>query len=481
MKPASTTPVREATSDTAVEPSLTRRSVGRYELLFEIARGGMGVVYAARSRGERGVDRRVAIKTLPREATGSDDFESFVNEARITARLNHPNVVDTFELCLDEAEPYLVMRLIEGVPLSDLIHWADRRGVPLDAKLVAFIVRQIALGLHAAHELSTEDTSGLIHRDVSPQNVLLSYDGRVYLADFGVAKLLGHGRSTANGVVKGKFSYMSPEQARAERLDRRSDIFSLGVVLYQALTSKEPFSSDSPAGAIFRVLNETPALPRTLRPDLPEALERIVMKCLAKDRDSRFDTAEALAEELRRFLREEGAFLDEKDVERLVLEAFSERREAWRRKLDGAVSSAGVASVGAMAPLGGAIETMSHTVARLPGLEPRRWFARAAVLIAVLAAAVGLFAIASKRDERPPPTAATVEAPSATLIAPSLSPTESAMEPPSAAPRPIEEPQVSATARARATPRATATTVTTVSTPSPTTSSHRGQPFRAMP
>jgi eukaryotic-like serine/threonine-protein kinase len=460
------------------------KMLGRYELCFEIARGGMGVVYAARSRGERGVERRVAIKTLPRKNTDPDAFESFVSEARITARLNHPNIVDTFELCLDADEPYIVMRLIEGISLADLLYDAKARGEPLDPGMALYIVRQIATGLHAAHELSTSDSFGLVHRDVSPQNILLSYDGRIYLADFGVAKLSGRGHSTAHGVIKGKFSYMSPEQARAERLDRRSDIFSLGAVLYQSLTLIEPFASDSPAGAVFRVLNEEPRSPSSARSQIDASVSEIVMRCLEKSKEARTASADLLADEIRECLRAHKELIDEKDVARLIEDRFPQHRRDFdarftRAGMNPIVTGADKRSAADEPPQ---VESMSHTVARLPGLEPKRWIIRGVLVAGAIAAMVALFYLT-----RPKPSpsvdiatstssAAMEERPQ--VVASSLpnAPQDSAVSNTSPT---VEAPTAKAPVRAEK-PKTTATASATQA-PSVAPTSHRGQPFRQLP
>jgi len=200
------------------------RVLGRYRILFRLARGGMGSVFAAIREGQRGVDRTVAIKLLNSSDQSPEELEAFVQEARLTARIAHPNVLDTFELDIADGEPFLVMPLVRGVSLSKLLKPAE----PLDPDMAAWIAMQIAAGLHAAHEIEDEDGTplGVIHRDVSPQNVLLSFEGRVLLVDFGVAKLFEGARATASGVIKGKFGYMAPEQLRGEPLDRRTDVFA---------------------------------------------------------------------------------------------------------------------------------------------------------------------------------------------------------------------------------------------------------------
>ncbi|MCA9620436.1 MAG: serine/threonine protein kinase, partial [Myxococcales bacterium] len=204
-------PVTEpaAMPDRVVEPT----TVGRYQILFELASGGMGTVHAGRLVGAHEVERLVAIKRLKSEG-GVAEREAFLREARLSAKIDHPNVVKTLELIESEGTLYLIMDLVQGVSLATLCETAAEAGEDLPPALVAWIGAQVARGLHAAHELRAPDGAAyeLVHRDVSPENVLLSFDGRVFVADFGVAKNPRADRQTESGVVKGKFAYMSPEQ-----------------------------------------------------------------------------------------------------------------------------------------------------------------------------------------------------------------------------------------------------------------------------
>src|SRR5579883_776159 len=258
--------VAGAESSAVVAPPHAGR-LGRYDLLFELARGGMGAVYVGRLVGAHGFDRLVAVKRLTREDA---DVEAFLEEARVSARISHPNVVQTFELGEEQGMPFLVMQLVEGVSLARLLSKLAARDEAIGADLAAWILAQAAAGLHAAHELRSVDGRplGLVHRDVSPQNVLLSYEGRVYVTDFGIAKLRDARRSTESGVVKGKFAYMSPEQARAQPVDRRSDVFALGILLYEAIVGARLFQGESPAETVLRVVEQATPSPRAARPEV---------------------------------------------------------------------------------------------------------------------------------------------------------------------------------------------------------------------
>lgn len=327
----------EACESLSVLPAGT--VLDRYEVLFELARGGMGRVYVARQVGAHDVSRLVAVKRLDSRVADADTMQAFFREARIAARVNHPNVVQTHELGEHEGSPFIVMQLVQGVSMSALLARLSERGERLDPDLAAWIVAQSALGLHAAHELAIEDGSPLnvVHRDISPQNVLLSFDGRPYVVDFGTAKLAQADSATGSGVIKGKFAYMSPEQAQALPLDRRSDIFSLGILLHEAITGERLFQARNPAETVVRVINSHATPPTEVRPEVSDGLSEIVMRCLEKQPASRYQTAADLAQALREDLRGRGSTVDDVDLAELLRDTFpgdqtalSERiRKSW--------------------------------------------------------------------------------------------------------------------------------------------------------
>lgn len=301
--------------------------LGRYQLVLRLAEGGMGVVFAARLVGAHGVERLVAIKTL-RPMTSLTDRTALLREAQLTARLHHKNVVATLDLGEVDDVPYVVMELVDGVSMARLRGELKERDEKMPPDLAAFVVMQSANGLHAAHELLDPDGTplALVHRDVSPQNILLSTQGEVKIADFGIAKYVGREESTATGMIKGKFGYMSPEQASSGEIDRRSDVFALGIVLWEALTAQRLFSSDTPARTILKVIEHQPTPPIELRPEVGEELSAIAMKCLAKNPDERYPTAAALADALRGALRARGGGIDEGDLGALVKKYFGDER-----------------------------------------------------------------------------------------------------------------------------------------------------------
>ena len=324
----------EAEPQLAVDAARLAARLGRYQLVLPLAQGGMGLVFVARLVGGHGVERLVAIKTL-RPITSKSDRTALLREARLTARLHHRNVVATIDLGEVDDVPYVVMDLVDGVPLSRLLGALDKRSEHLAPELAAWIVMQAALGLHAAHELPDADGKPLqlVHRDISPQNILLSLQGEVKIADFGIAKFAGREESTATGMIKGKFAYMSPEQAGSADIDRRSDVFALGIVLWEALTGARAFASDTPARTIMRVLEHTPRKPFDVRPEIGSELSAIAMRCIAKDPAERFATAADVAEALRSALRTRGVPMDEADLASVMRSLFGEELARFKDRL----------------------------------------------------------------------------------------------------------------------------------------------------
>jgi serine/threonine protein kinase len=261
---------------------LTGLDLGKCKLLARIGQGGMGHVYRARHLG---LDKEVAVKVLPREfANNAVLRERFMNEARMAGQLEHPNITPVYAVDEHEGQPYIVMQLVDGVPVSRLV---SRQGV--DPLLAVRIAAQVAHGLAYAHKRK------LVHRDIKPDNLLILNNGRVKISDFGVAAALG---SDASAGHSGSPPYMSPEQCRGEHVDGRSDIYSLGVTLYLLLTGRRPFLGEtSQALILMHQQDDYPPLSE-LRPGLPRELERIVNRTLAKSPDARYQNADELAEDL---------------------------------------------------------------------------------------------------------------------------------------------------------------------------------------
>jgi eukaryotic-like serine/threonine-protein kinase len=321
-----------------IETLAPGQQLGRYELLAQVARGGMGQVWVARLKGARGFQKLVAIKTLLPELLDDKRVEQMLlEEARIASLIHHPNVVQTTELGEHRGYLYLVMEWVDGESLAFIQKRAEERAAMPLAIAVNFVA-QACRGLHAAHEL-TSDLGvhlGVVHRDVSPHNVLVTHAGVVKLVDFGIAKAMNQGSSsTAHGEVKGKFAFMAPEQVLSEDVDRRADIFAIGITLYQLTTGQHPFRGQGGrSNVLHAITSDAPAAPPSEHvPGYPPALEAVVLKALEKDPQRRFQDAAALGVAL------EGALPDafgpsmDGQLREFLLEAMGDRAAARREAL----------------------------------------------------------------------------------------------------------------------------------------------------
>jgi eukaryotic-like serine/threonine-protein kinase len=277
-------------------------TLGEYSLLTKLASGGMATVYVAKKSGVAGFERLVAIKCCHPHLRDDDDFVSmFLDEARLAASIRHPNVVATLDVS-DGEYLYLVMEYIEGCSFGNMLRYAGKVGKTLPPAISVRVMIDVLLGLHAAHELRDihGNPLGLVHRDVSPQNILMGIDGVSRITDFGIAFASARSTVTQNGRIKGKFSYLSPEQAKAQPVTRRMDIFSAGTVLWEALTGRPLFRRNDEAATVSAVLSGAIAPPSSVNRAIPHALDAVVLKALQRDPDKRFQTAAAFAEALER-------------------------------------------------------------------------------------------------------------------------------------------------------------------------------------
>jgi len=310
------------------------RAIGRYEVLGRLATGGMAEVLLARLVGPSGFERPVVIKRiLPHLADSREFRDMFLDEARLVARIRHPNVVQVHELGETGGELYLVMEYLEGENLAGLARRAIVRGAPIPYGASAFIMAEACAALHAAHELTSSDGHrlGLVHRDISPQNVFVLYDGSVRVIDFGIAKAADRSARTSAGQLKGKFQYMSPEQCLGKPLDRRSDVFSLGIVLFELSTGKRLFKRDNELLTFKAICEQQIVRPRTLVDGYPKRLEEVALKALARYPRDRFQTAGEMRRELLALSRELGVGDEPREaVSRLMHQLFDDRIEAKR-------------------------------------------------------------------------------------------------------------------------------------------------------
>lgn len=312
----------------------------KYEVLARLATGGAANIYLARQPGAAGFQKLVCLKTLlPERAKDSDFVEMFLDEARLVARLSHPNCVHIYDLGRERSSYYISMEYIFGETLWNLLATVARIQVALPCDHVASIVASACDGLHHAHEL--KDASGrpynLIHRDVSPQNIMISFEGLTKVLDFGIAKAETDRAPTIAGIVKGKFSYMSPEQITGGEIDRRSDIYALGVVLFECLASRRLYRADSPEEIARMILDErTPRL-RDVVPDIPVTLDELCAKALERRPEKRFQSAQAMGNALREHLDNVRFRQNRESIAKLVKERFKDRYEQRRRILDAAL------------------------------------------------------------------------------------------------------------------------------------------------
>jgi eukaryotic-like serine/threonine-protein kinase len=325
-----------------VKPGL---ALGRYECLMPIARGGMAAVWAARARGARGFQRFVAIKIMLPTLSSDPDFETmFLDEARIVSRIRHPHVVEIIDLGEQDSLLYIVMEWIDGEPLNTLMRKASQDG-HLPMGIAARIMADTCTGLHAAHELKDDNgrVVGLVHRDISPQNVMVGYDGITKLLDFGVAKAVGvSSAETAAGHIKGKVAYMAPEQVTGDRVDRRTDVFASGIVLYQMVTGKHPFRADHEAGTIHNVLSREVPPPRQFVPDCPPRMHQVLMRALQRDPERRFQSAAEMGNELDEIARLDGKRVNAEMVGAFVRSVAGVTGDERRAALKKAVTDADV-------------------------------------------------------------------------------------------------------------------------------------------
>ncbi|MDP2275906.1 MAG: protein kinase [Archangium sp.] len=281
------------------------KAYGKYFLIKKLAEGGMAEIFLAKQLGVEGFEKNVVIKRmLPHLSAASDFVSMFLDEARLAASLTHSNIVQISDLGFADGCYFICMEYLAGEDLATVLRTEKRRGQQAPVGILLRVFTEAAIGLHFAHEAL--DPKGvpmrLVHRDISPSNIFVTYGGQVKVLDFGIAKAESRVTTTGAGVVKGKYQYMSPEQAHGDAIDRRSDIFSLGVSLYEALTGVRPFARDTDLAVLKAVLSGDYQPLRALRPDLPLEVEQIVTKAMAQEPEHRYPSALAFAQEIERYV-----------------------------------------------------------------------------------------------------------------------------------------------------------------------------------
>jgi len=389
--------------------------LGRYDILARIAKGGMAEIFLARQKGIKGFSKLVVVKRiLPHMAEDPVLLDMFMQEARLAALINHPNVVQIHEVDQYEGSTFIAMEYIEGSSVAAMSRLAHYRKTAIPFPVAGEIVAQVCDGLHAAHELTGEDDVpvGLVHRDISPQNLMVSTSGQVKVLDFGIAKVRGSQVRTEAGQIKGKYPYMSPEQCQGEHLSRGTDIFSLGIVFYEMVVAKRLFKRRTELATMKAITEEELPLPHEKRPGLPVEISRIILRALERRPERRFADAAEMGSTVRRTLADLGYptnpslladFLKGECAELLEARAAALRRvqRPSRRipsvlDLDGLDEETGAGPV----PPTSAESPSSKALARRTGISLRKWIV--IVLVAVgLSAAGGLLVRQMQSASRP--------------------------------------------------------------------------------
>jgi hypothetical protein len=317
----------------AREPPVAPKRIGRYDILLPLGTGGMATVYLARAAGLGGFEREVAVKVTHPHLRESNEFaDGLVEEAKVAVRIRHPNVVPVLDVGDDPYGVYLVMEYIEGESLSGLL-----RGRDMPRAVGLRILVDVLGGLHAAHELRTEDgaSTGLVHRDFSPQNILVGVDGIARLTDFGIAKLSTRPGLTQSGTIKGKVSYMAPEQARGLGIDRRTDVWAAGVIAWEILAGRRCFAKGDELATLLQIISDEPLGLKARGVDVTDALDEAVASALDRDPARRPTTADDFRRRLEAAWCKQGPLADTEQVAGFVQEAVGaklvERRERAKK------------------------------------------------------------------------------------------------------------------------------------------------------
>lgn len=429
--------------------------LGRYALYDELASGGMATVHLGRLLGPVGFARTVAIKRLhPQHAKDPEFVAMFLDEARLAARIRHPNVVATLDVVATAGEVFLVMEYIAGESMAALLGASFRAKRRVPVRYAVHVVAGALQGLHAAHEATNDKGESLhiVHRDVSPHNILVGSDGVPRVLDFGVAKAAGRLQTTDEGRIKGKLSYMAPEQLSSQAVSARTDIFAASVVLWEALAGRRLFPGADPAEIVGKVLNAVIEPPSRTVPDVPQALDDIVLKGLSRDPEQRFATALEMAEALDAAMglvspRDVGAWVKTCAGERLSersLRIAEIERSSSAIEVQGEPKAAEVLARFAPRPTQASMETLpasgtgrsqvgSVVEARdsLAAGSRSRWFVPLLGGAALIVAVVGGIALATRKNPMTDAVATTAMAP---VVAPGPPPSASASAPEPAPP-----------------------------------------------
>ncbi len=424
--------------------------VGRYVLYEEIASGGMAAVHYGRMLGPVGFSRTVAIKRLHSHLAKDPDFVAmFLDEARLAARIRHPNVVQTLDVVALEKELLLVMDYVQGESLGRLVRASQVAKQPIPLPIVSAIICGTLYGLHAAHEATNEqgEPLHLVHRDVSPQNILVGADGIARVLDFGVAKARGRQHTTRDGQLKGKIAYMAPEQVTNDNVDRRTDVYATGLVLWEALTLQRLFTGDNEAAVMAAALDKPIPMPSSVAPHVPKELDEICAHALQRDRDKRYQDAHELAAALEACVAPATPIRVAEWVAALASDVLSKRAAAVAR-----IESSGSTPAPAPEksepepdPVHSQVSGVSVPSAKPSSRWPLSWIALAVVAICAVAAfgwwrGARTPTSASSAAPSPPPPPTTLATASTTAPLASSAPTIVEAQPSSA--KPVARPPI---------------------------------------
>ena len=394
------------------------RTFGKYTLLTRLATGGMAEIFLARLSGAAGFQKHLVLKRiLPQYAEDEHFVAMFLDEARIAAQISHPNVCQVFELGELDGQYFMTMEYLDGVPLASLMRRASRTPRAADVRLIAGLMVQASAGLHHAHELKDNagHLLGLVHRDVTPQNLFVTVDGVLKVLDFGVAKAAGASARTRTGSVKGKYAYMSPEQLKGETIDRRADVFALGTVLFESLTGRRLFWRDTDF-LIFKAINEDPVpVVKDYRPDISPVLGEIVAKAIDRDREKRYPTVRAFGEALAEAVAPLGGPMGNPAIAEAVNDILSDEIMERRLLVQKAIASAtGAENTGRIQRIDA--DTVAGMPVSLVAEAPRRrgWMIASLIVTMCIGAVAG--ALLWRSQLRPEPAVLPMPAPDAATI-----------------------------------------------------------------
>ncbi|MAT26719.1 MAG: hypothetical protein CMN29_17485 [Sandaracinus sp.] len=380
---------------------------GRYEVLGRLATGGMAEIYLAQEKSTGGVVRPTVVKVLRQAFVDDDEFETmFLREGRVAMQLNHPNICTVYEFGKWGGHYFIAMEYVEGATLKEIVARLGLKGRPLEPVLAAAICARVAAGLDYAHHArdSRRQKLRVVHRDVSPHNVMVRFDGHVKLLDFGVAKVAQGEDATHSEALKGKFGYLAPEQCTAGRVDGRTDVFALGICLYEALTGKRLYKRDSQYHTFQAILDEPVPSARDVDPEIPEELDRIVQKALQKEMDDRYASAGEMQEALESWIAARGEAVGASRLRRLMEALFVDDLRAGPELVSDETVIRRLEPTSIHPPVSASDPPpgLSTAEAEMPATLPppaasRRWLIVAAALVLLLGA--GLIGFTLNRPE----------------------------------------------------------------------------------